>query len=124
MSLTPSGHRAFGANRAAIRVAILAVLVAIGVGTLMFHELEGWSILESLYVTVQTVTTVGFGDITPKTPFGRIFATVFMLVGVGVVLYALTATVHSIVQSELLATFGQRRLSRKRSKLRNHFIIS
>jgi voltage-gated potassium channel len=74
-------------------------------------------------VTAQTVTTVGFGDITPKTPFGRTFATVFMLVGVGVVLYALTATVQSIVQSQLVATFGQRRLSRKMSKLRNHFII-
>ena len=123
MSLTSSGHRAFGANRAGSRVAILAVLLSIAVGTLTFHALEGWSILESLYVTAQTVTTVGFGDITPKTPFGRTFATVFMLVGVGVVLYALTATVQSLVQSQLVATFGQRRLSRKMSKLRNHFII-
>jgi len=46
-----------------------------------------------------------------------------MLSGVGVVLYSLTWTVQSIVQSELVATFGQRRLSRKMSKLRNHFII-
>ena len=92
-------------------------------GTLGFHLIEGWSILDSLYVTVQTVTTVGFGDVTPKSIQGRIFATVFMLVGVGVVLYALTSTVQSIVQSELVAAFGQRRRSRKMSKLRNHFII-
>ena len=46
-----------------------------------------------------------------------------MFVGVGVVLYSLTATVQSIVQSELLATFGQRRQLRKMSKLRDHFII-
>jgi voltage-gated potassium channel len=46
-----------------------------------------------------------------------------MLVAVGVVLYALTSAVHSIVQSELIATFGQRRQSRKMSKLRDHFII-
>src|SRR5258705_5327776 len=46
-----------------------------------------------------------------------------MLAGVGVVLYALTTTVQSIFQSELIATFGQRRQSRKMSKLQNHFII-
>lgn len=105
------------------RLAILAVFVAIAFGTLCFRLIEGWSLLDSLYVTAQTVTTVGFGDITPTTLHGRMFATVFMLVGVGVVLYALTTTVQSIVQSELVATFGQRRLSRKMSKLRNHFII-
>ena len=110
-------------GRFRIRYAVLAVVIAIALGTLSFHLIEGWSILDSLYVTTQTVTTVGFGDVTPKSIHGRIFATVFMLVGVGVVLYALTSTVQSIVQSELLATFGQRRRSRKMSKLRNHFIV-
>jgi voltage-gated potassium channel len=122
MSFTPPGSRA-SARRSTIRQAVLAVIVAIALGTIAFHLIEGWSLLDSLYVTAQTVTTVGFGDKTPTTPQGRIFATVFMLVGVGVVLYALTATVQSIVQSELLAAFGQRRRSRKMSRLRNHFII-
>ena len=104
-------------------MAVIAVACAIGVGTVVFHHIEGWSILDSLYVTAQTVTTVGFGDLTPRTVWGRAFATVFMLVGVGIVLYALTSAVQSIVQSEMVATFGRRRLSRKMSKLRNHFII-
>ncbi|MFN2530498.1 MAG: TrkA family potassium uptake protein [Pyrinomonadaceae bacterium] len=123
MSLTSLGPRSFAANRWRPRIAIISVLVAVGVGATVFHVIEGWSLLDSLYVTAQTVTTVGFGDITPRSSFGRAFATVFMMVGVGVVLYALTSTVQSIVQSELLATFGQRRLSRKMSKLRDHFII-
>jgi voltage-gated potassium channel len=110
-------------GRFRIRHAVIAIVIAIALGTLGFHLIEGWSILDSLYVTAQTVTTVGFGDVTPKSIQGRIFATVFMLVGVGVVLYALTSTVQSIVQSELVAAFGQRRRSRKMSKLRNHFII-
>ena len=78
---------------------------------------------DSLYVSAQTVTTVGYGDLTPATRNGRLFSTIFMLAGVGVVLYALTGTVHTIVKSELVAAFGQRRVSRKMSKLRNHFII-
>lgn len=86
----------------------------------MFHVLEGWSILDSLYVTVQTVTTVGYGDLTPRTAAGRAFAAVFMVISVGVVLYALTSTVQAIVHSELFATYGR---SRQMSKLRDHFII-
>jgi voltage-gated potassium channel len=101
----------------------LAVAVASALGTLGFHLIEGWSVLDSLYAAAQTVTTVGYGDVAPATVNGRIFATIFMFVGVGVVLYALTSSVQSIVQSELVATFGQRRRLRRMSKLRNHFII-
>ena len=119
MSLTPL-PRFLLPNRARIRIVLIAVLAAIAVGTVVFHLLEGWSILDSLYVTAQTVTTVGFGYITPRTTAGRVFATVFMMVGVGIVLYALTSIVQSIVHSELFARYGQ---SRKMSKLRDHFII-
>jgi voltage-gated potassium channel len=123
MSFTPTGPRSFSGNNRRIVFAVGAVAVAIAFGTIGFHLIEQWSILDSLYVAAQTVTTVGYGDITPATRNGRIFSTVFMLAGVGIVLYALTTTVQAIVQSELVATFGQRRLSRKMSKLRNHFII-
>lgn len=123
MSLTPTGTRSFVGNYRQILFALLAVSIVIGFGTVGFFLIEGWSVLESLYVAVQTVTTVGYGDVTPATRNGRIFSTIFMLAGVGVVLYALTTTVHAIVQSELIATFGQRRQSRKMSKLRNHFVI-
>ncbi|HAF23121.1 MAG TPA: potassium channel protein [Blastocatellia bacterium] len=123
MSLTPPGTRSLAGNHRRILFALLAVAVAIGFGTVGFHLIEGWPLLDSLYVAAQTVTTVGYGDVVPATRNGRIFSTVFMLAGVGVVLYALTSTVQEIVQSELVAAFGQRRQSRKMSKLRNHFII-
>jgi voltage-gated potassium channel len=119
MSLTPRLSFLLP-SRVRIRVVLLAVFGAILLGTIMFHVLEGWSILDSLYVTAQTVTTVGFGDLTPRTPAGRAFAAIFMMVSVGVVLYALTTTVQAIVHSELFATYGR---SRKMSKLRDHFII-
>ena len=122
MSL-PSRHRSILTNRAKIRLGVGAVGIAIATGTIVFHELEGWSIVDSLYLTAQTVTTVGFGDLAPRTVYGRLFATVFMLVSVGIVLYALTSSVQSIVQSEMLLTLGQLRRSLKMSKLRDHFII-
>lgn len=119
MSLTPRLSFLLP-NRVRIRVVFLAVFGAIVLGTVMFRVLEGWSILDSLYVTAQTVTTVGFGDLTPRTPYGRAFAVIFMMVSVGIVLYALTSTVQAIVHSELFARYGH---SRKMSKMRDHFII-
>ena len=122
MSL-PSSPRFLLTGRARIRLGIAAVGALIATGTIVFHILEGWSIVDSLYLTAQTVTTVGFGDLAPRTTRGRIFASVFMLLSVGIVLYALTSTVQSIVQSELLLSLGQLRRSLKMSKLRDHFII-
>ena len=106
-----------------LRYGLYAVLAAIALGTLGFHLLEGWTVGDSLYVTIQTLTTVGYGDATPLTGAGRIFASLYMFVGVGAVLYVLTSTVQTIVQSELIATFGQRRRQREMSKLHDHFII-
>jgi voltage-gated potassium channel len=119
MSLTPLPSFLLP-SRARIRIVLMAVLGAIALGTVVFHLVEGWSILDSLYVTVQTVTTVGFGDLTPRTTLGRAFATFFMMVGVGIVLYSLTSVVQAIVHSELFARYGH---SRKMNKLRDHFII-
>jgi len=106
-----------------MRLGIAAVGVAVATGTIVFHILEGWSIVDSLYLTAQTVTTVGFGDLAPRTVAGRVFASIFMMLSVGIVLYSLTSMVQSIVQSEMLLTFGQLRRSLKMSKLRDHFII-
>ncbi len=122
MSL-PSRPRFLITSRARTRLGLVAVGMAVAIGTVVFHILEGWSIFDSFYVTAQTVTTVGFGDLSPRTFSGRVFASIFMLLGVGVVLYALTSTVQSIVQSEMLSTFGHLRRSLKMSKLRDHFII-
>src|SRR5476651_2223718 len=103
-----------------IRYALLALLVAILFGTIGFHFIERWSLADSLYVTVQTLTTVGYGDQTPQTGMGRLFAIVVMLLGAGGVALFVSTIVQSVVLSELMATFGQRRRSRRMSKLRNH----
>ena len=110
-------------NRFRIRYALMALADALLLGTIGFHLIEGWPITDSLYVTVQTLTTVGYGDLTPRDGTGRVFSIVIMLVGAGGVALAVSTIVQSVVQSELVLTFGQRRRSRKMSKLRDHFVI-
>jgi voltage-gated potassium channel len=119
----PPGQRLKSRTGFRIRYALAALVGAIALGTAGFHLIEGWSWTDSFYVTTQTVTTVGYGDMTPAHWYGRIFAAVFMLASVGAVAYALTSTVQSIVHWEILATLGARRRHREMSKLHNHFII-
>ena len=106
-----------------IRYALIALAAAIVFGTVGFHLVEGWSLADSLYVTVQTLTTVGYGDVPPRSGVGRGFAVVVMLIGAGGVALAVSTIVQSVVKWELVSTFGQRRLSKKMSRLRDHYII-
>ncbi len=62
---------------AAITAAILAL------GTLFYHQVEGWSWLDSVYFCVVTLGTVGYGDFVPKTPPGKIFTIFYILIGIG-----------------------------------------
>jgi voltage-gated potassium channel len=122
MSLTPHGSL-LTRLRFRVRYALAAIVVVIMLGTIGFYLIEGWSFTDSLFMTVTTVTTVGYGEVHPLSTTGRIFTICLMLVGVGTVAYALSTTVQSIVQWELLETVGQRRRFREMNKLHNHFII-
>jgi voltage-gated potassium channel len=63
--------------------ASLAILILVS-GTLFYRSVEGWSWVDSLYFSVTTVSTVGTGELTPQTDFGKLFTVVYIFVGVGV----------------------------------------
>ncbi|MBI4750265.1 MAG: potassium channel protein [Acidobacteria bacterium] len=92
-------------------------------GTVTFHLLEGWSMLDSLYVTVITLATVGYGDFVPKTWEGRLFTIMFVLVGVGGAGYVITTAAQTVLQATLNATLNRRRMYRDISQLESHYII-
>lgn len=71
--------------------ATLSIGFLIGGGTVIFRHLEDWSWAESFYFSVATLTTVGYGDIHPTSDFSRVFTAIFILLGVGVVIAALTS---------------------------------
>lgn len=54
-------------------------------GTIIYHFVEGWKWLDSLYFSVITLTTVGYGDFSPQTNFGKIFTIIYILTGIGII---------------------------------------
>lgn len=110
-------------SRAQLVYSLAALAGVAAFGTVGFHLIEGWSLLDALYMTVMTVTTVGYGPPKELSPAGRDFAIVFMVIGVGTAGYLLSTAVQSLVRSEILATYGARRRAREMSKIRDHYII-
>ena len=88
-------HKAF--HRRIIYVFILIMLVLFG-GATIYSYIEGWRYLDALYFTSYTLTTVGYGDITPKTDAGKIFTIFYIFAGVGIVLYGLSLMASHFVE--------------------------
>jgi voltage-gated potassium channel len=68
------------------RPALLYALGTLLLGTIIYHWLEGWSFLDSIYFCVVSLGTVGYGDFTPKTPVGKVFTIVYLINGIVILL--------------------------------------
>ena len=102
----------------------LVVLIGIGLaGTIGFMTLEGWNVLDALYMTVITLSTVGFGEIHPISAAGKIFIIVLITAGVGAVAYLFSTLSQYVVSGALTGSFRSRRMQRTIDALSGHFIV-
>jgi len=106
-----------------LTISILALLGVISFGTVGYSVIEKWDIFESLYMTIITLTTVGFEEIHTLSAKGRVFTIVLILSGVGSVVYALSTAARVILEGEIREIFGRRKLSRTIERLKNHYIV-
>jgi len=73
-----------------IVIPCIILVVVILTGTFVYHNLEGWRYLDSAFFSVVTVTTIGYGDLTPQTDAGKIFTMFFAFSGIGIAFYVIS----------------------------------
>ena len=108
-------------RRAALVGGLLAFTIAFG--TLGFMVVEGYSAFDAFYMTLITVTTVGYQEIHPLSHVGRIFNMFLIVFGVSVVFFGVGAVTQTIIELELRDTFGRRRRQRVIDGMKDHYII-
>ena len=107
------------------RLALIALAVALtlGGGTLGFVLIEHYPVFDAFYMTLTTVTTVGYGEIRELSRGGRIFNSFLILFGVIVMLLSIGAMTQTIIELELNQFFGKRRIKGMIDKLEGHYIV-
>jgi voltage-gated potassium channel len=101
----------------------LATLLTLALGTAGFVFIEGYPVFDAFYMTLTTVTTVGYGEIHPLSHAGRIFNSFLISFGVVVIFLAVGAMTQTAIELELNQFFGKRRIRNMIEKLEGHYIV-
>ena len=102
----------------------LLMLVGITIlGTCGYYFVEHMSPFEAFYMTIITISTVGFAEVIPLSQAGRTITVIIIILGISVGAYTIGVLVRALVEGELVQIFGRRKMQKQVSGLKNHFII-
>ncbi len=102
-------------------VGVVAILIA--TGTIGYKLILGLPWFDCFYFTLITITTIGFGEPEGMTEQARYFTAFLIITGVGSIGYALSVAARAVLEFELIATFGKRRMFKDINKLTDHYIV-
>src|ERR1700757_659828 len=108
-------------RRALLVAALLGIIIL--AGTVGFVVIEGFSWFDAFYMTLTTITTIGYQELRPLSHAGRVFNSFLIIFGVSAIFLAAGAMTQTIVELELQDRYGKRRKKRMIEKLENHFIV-
>ena len=106
-----------------LKSGLILLAVVIAGGTVGFHLIEQWPFLDCLYMTAITISTVGFGEIHPLSPTGKVFTIFLILGGVGTMAYAVSVVAETIVHRQVRLLTGRRNMQKDIAKLNHHTIV-
>ncbi|MCK5201217.1 MAG: potassium channel family protein, partial [Spirochaetales bacterium] len=99
-------------------------LFVFSIGTFGFYFIEGnWTLLQSFYMTIITITTVGYGEIKPLSPQGQIFTIFFIILGLSTAAILASQLARQFIERNFKAIYGAGKMRKKITKLQNHFIV-
>jgi voltage-gated potassium channel len=103
--------------------AVTLLFCIIAFGTIGYYLVEHMSVFEAFYMTLITISTVGFSEIKPLTVYGRIITIIIISGGVTLGAYTIGMLLRMFIEGEFRKTFGRRKLEKTISALEGHFII-
>jgi voltage-gated potassium channel len=104
-------------------ISISISILILAAGTIGYMTIEGWPFIDAFYMTVITISTVGFKEVNQVGEAGRIFTIFLVFSGVGFTLYVAAAVVQFMVEGRIRVIMGRRRLDKKIDRLKNHYIV-
>lgn len=108
-------------RRLSVSGALLLIILALGTFGYMLIEDAGF--LDSLYMTIITITTVGYDETFPLGSQGRIFTIFLILIGVGFVLYVFSKITEDVIEGGLQKSIGRMKMKKRVARLRDHLIV-
>lgn len=105
-----------------LRASLIALALVIAGGSLGY-VLLGFTVLDAVYQTVTTITTVGFREVEPLNDAGKVFTMALILLGTGTALYTFSLLLETFIEGRLRELLGRRRMERQITAMRDHVII-
>ncbi len=109
--------------RSGLRKGIVGIGLVMFSGVIGYRLIEGWSWSDCLYMTIITVSTVGFGEVHELSGLGRILTALLIFFGVGLMAYCLTRLVEFLFQRSLTNVLGRRTMMKKIAQMKQHSIV-
>jgi voltage-gated potassium channel len=106
-----------------LKSAIFALLLLVLIGSAGYVALEGWSFLDALYMTVTTITTVGYMEVHPLSRTGRLFTLMLIVSGVTVLFYTVGKIAQVMFEGQFQRFFGRMKVEKQIESMRDHYII-
>ncbi|MFO8113310.1 MAG: potassium channel protein [Desulfosalsimonadaceae bacterium] len=106
-----------------LRISLTLVVATTLIGTFGYMSLEGWGLLDAAYMTIITMTTVGYGEVHAMSHTGRIFTIFLVTMGAVSFLYVTSALVQFLVETQIRTIFGRRVLDKRIKHMKKHYII-
>jgi voltage-gated potassium channel len=106
-----------------LKISLFMLLMIIGFGTFGYVLFEDMTVFEAFYMTLITISTVGFSEIAPLSDVGRGITLVIIILGIGLLTYSLGQVARIVIEGELRRVLGRRKLEKQISHLKDHYII-
>ena len=106
-----------------LAISIALSLLILVTGTAGYMIIEDWRFLDALYMTIITISTVGFREVNQVGDIGRLFTIFLVFIGTGFTFYVMAAVVQFMVEGRVRIIMGRRRLDNKINRLKGHYIV-